>query len=64
MEFTEHAAEAGARPLFCTSCPTTTSRRRKACYRHFEAIDNAVDIPIIIYNIPRPLHRWICRSRR
>ena len=34
------------------SRPTTTSRRRKGMYQHFKAINDAIGIPIIIYNIP------------
>ena len=35
-----------------SSRPITTSRRQEGLYRHFKAVNDAVGIPIIIYNIP------------
>ena len=34
------------------SRPTTTSRPRRGCIAHYRAIADAVDLPIVIYNIP------------
>ena len=40
-------------PMPCLwSRPITTSRLRKGLYQHFKAINDAIGIPIIIYNIP------------
>ena len=35
-----------------SSPPITTSRPRTGLFAHYQAIHDAVDIPIIIYNIP------------
>ena len=35
-----------------SSRPITTSRRQEGLYQHFKAMNDAVGIPIIIYNIP------------
>jgi Dihydrodipicolinate synthase/N-acetylneuraminate lyase len=51
IHLTRHAKEAGATAAWW-SCPITTSRRPEGQYRHFKAIHDAVDLPIIIYNIP------------
>ena len=40
-------------PMRCSwSRPITTSRRRTASMPHYKAINDAIGIPIIIYNIP------------
>ncbi|SDF15051.1 MULTISPECIES: 4-hydroxy-tetrahydrodipicolinate synthase [Thalassobaculum] len=51
VEFTEHAAEAGADAVLHVM-PYYNKPTQEGMFRHFEAINNAVDIPIIIYNIP------------
>ena len=40
-------------PMACSSSrPITTSPRKRGFIRHFKAVNDAVGIPIIIYNIP------------
>jgi 4-hydroxy-tetrahydrodipicolinate synthase len=46
-----HAEAAAPTPCWW-SLPITTSRRRKGLYQHYKAINDAIGIPIIIYNIP------------
>ena len=40
------------RPRACRSCRTTTSRRRKGCTGISETIAEAVDLPMVLYNVP------------
>ena len=50
IEMTRHAADAGANASLQV-CPYYNKPTQEGLYRHFSAIANAVDIPIIIYNI-------------
>jgi 4-hydroxy-tetrahydrodipicolinate synthase len=49
--FTRHAKEAGADAVLHVT-PYYNKPTQEGMYRHFAAIAEAVDIPIIIYNIP------------
>ena len=51
ISLTRHAKKAG-RMRHWSSPPTTTGRRRRASTPTIKAIQDAVDLPIIIYNIP------------
>ena len=51
IALTRHAKEVGA-TRFCRSPAITTSRRRKASIAISWRIAEAVDIPILLYNIP------------
>ncbi|MFA5259788.1 MAG: 4-hydroxy-tetrahydrodipicolinate synthase [Candidatus Omnitrophota bacterium] len=51
VELTRHAAEAGADAVLIVS-PYYNKPTQKGLYAHFKTIANAVDIPIILYNIP------------
>ena len=51
IELTEHAKEAGADAALIVT-PYYNKPTQEGIYRHFAAIAEAVDIPIIIYNIP------------
>ncbi|AFX98772.1 dihydrodipicolinate synthase [Candidatus Endolissoclinum faulkneri L2] len=51
IEFTLHAAKAGADAVLHV-LPYYNKPTQEGMFRHFEAINNAIDIPIIIYNIP------------
>jgi len=51
IEFTEHAARAGAEAVLIVT-PYYNKPTQEGLYQHFKAINDAVDIPIIIYNIP------------
>ena len=48
---TRHAKEAGAAAALVIT-PYYNKPTQEGMYRHFEAINDAVDIPLIIYNIP------------
>ena len=48
---TRHAKEAGAAAALVIT-PYYNKPTQEGMYRHFKAINDAVDIPIIIYNIP------------
>ncbi|MBS3100883.1 4-hydroxy-tetrahydrodipicolinate synthase [Candidatus Woesearchaeota archaeon] len=50
IEMTRHAADAGANASLQV-CPYYNKPTQEGLYRHFSAIANAVDIPIVIYNI-------------
>ena len=50
IEMTRHAADAGA-DASLQVCPYYNKPTQEGLYRHFSAIANAADIPIIIYNI-------------
>ena len=41
-----------ARTACSSSRRTTTSPRRRACYRHFTAVADATDLPVMLYDIP------------
>ncbi|MFP3920626.1 MAG: 4-hydroxy-tetrahydrodipicolinate synthase [Dichotomicrobium sp.] len=51
IEFSEHAARAGADAVLSVT-PYYNKPTQEGMYQHFKAINDAVDIPIIIYNIP------------
>jgi 4-hydroxy-tetrahydrodipicolinate synthase len=51
VELTRHAAEAGADAALIVS-PYYNKPTQKGLYAHFKTIATAVDIPIILYNIP------------
>jgi 4-hydroxy-tetrahydrodipicolinate synthase len=51
IELTQHAKEAGADAALIVT-PYYNKPTQEGMYRHFKAIADAVDIPIIIYNIP------------
>ncbi len=51
IELTRHAKEAGADGALIVA-PYYNKPSQEGLYRHFEAIDAAVDLPIIVYNIP------------
>ncbi|MBO43891.1 MAG: 4-hydroxy-tetrahydrodipicolinate synthase [Rhodospirillaceae bacterium] len=51
IEFTRHAKEAGADAALSV-CPYYNKPSQEGMYLHFKAISEAVDIPIVIYNIP------------
>lgn len=50
IEITKHAADAGA-DASLQVCPYYNKPTQEGLYRHFSAIANSVDIPIIVYNI-------------
>jgi 4-hydroxy-tetrahydrodipicolinate synthase len=51
IDFTRHAKEAGADAALSV-CPYYNKPSQEGMYLHFKAIAEAVDLPIIIYNIP------------
>ncbi|MDA0656029.1 MAG: 4-hydroxy-tetrahydrodipicolinate synthase [Proteobacteria bacterium] len=51
IELTRHAKEAGADAALSV-CPYYNKPSQEGLYLHFKAIAEAVDIPIVIYNIP------------
>lgn len=51
IRLTEHARAAGADAALIV-CPYYNKPTQEGLYRHYRAIADAVDIPIIIYNIP------------
>ena len=51
IAFTRHAKEAGADAALSV-CPYYNKPSQEGMYLHFKAISEAVDIPIVIYNIP------------
>ena len=51
IDLTHHAKEAGADAALVVT-PYYNKPTQEGLYRHYEAIATAVDIPIIIYNIP------------
>ena len=51
IELTQHAKEAGADAALIVT-PYYNKPTQEGMYRHFKAIADAVDIPILIYNIP------------
>ena len=51
IELTAHAKKAGASAALVV-CPYYNKPTQEGLYRHYSAIAGAVDIPIIIYNIP------------
>lgn len=51
IDLAKHAKSAGADAALVVS-PYYNKPSQEGLFRHFEAINNAVDIPIIVYNIP------------
>ena len=51
VSLTRHAKEAGADAALVVT-PYYNKPTQKGMYRHFEALNDAVDLPILIYNIP------------
>jgi len=51
IDFTRHAKKAGADAVL-TVCPYYNKPTQEGLFLHFEAIAKAVDIPLIIYNVP------------
>jgi 4-hydroxy-tetrahydrodipicolinate synthase len=51
IDFTRHAKEAGADGALIVT-PYYNKPTQEGLYQHFKAINDAVDLPIIIYNIP------------
>ncbi|MEO1292449.1 MAG: 4-hydroxy-tetrahydrodipicolinate synthase [Pseudomonadota bacterium] len=51
VEFTRHAAEAGADAALVV-VPYYNKPTQDGLYHHFKTIHDAVDIPIVVYNVP------------
>jgi len=51
IDFTRHAKQAGADAALIVT-PYYNKPTQEGLYQHFKAINDAVDLPIIIYNIP------------
>jgi 4-hydroxy-tetrahydrodipicolinate synthase len=51
VELVEHAKEVGAAAALVVT-PYYNRPSQEGMYRHYEAIVNAVDLPILIYNVP------------
>jgi 4-hydroxy-tetrahydrodipicolinate synthase len=51
IDFTRHAKSAGADAALVV-CPYYNRPTQEGLYQHFKAIHDAVELPIIIYNIP------------
>ena len=51
IDFTRHAKEAGADAALIV-CPYYNRPTQEGLYQHFKSINDTVDLPIIIYNIP------------
>ncbi len=51
IDFTRHAKEAGADAALVVT-PYYNKPTQEGLYQHYKAINDAVDLPIIIYNIP------------
>ena len=51
IDFTRHAKKVGATAVLVVT-PYYNKPTQEGLYQHFKAINDAVDIPIIIYNIP------------
>ncbi|MCK9912360.1 dihydrodipicolinate synthase family protein, partial [Microbacteriaceae bacterium K1510] len=51
IELTEYAAKVGADAVLIVT-PYYNKPTQEGLYQHYKAINDAVDIPIVIYNIP------------
>ena len=51
IDFTRHAKKVGAAAVLVVT-PYYNKPTQEGLYQHFKAINDAVDIPIVIYNIP------------
>ena len=58
IDFTRHAKQAGADAALVVT-PYYNKPTQEGLYQHYKAINDAVDLPIIIYNIPAALRRSI-----
>ncbi len=54
VELAQHAEKAGADAVLVVT-PYYNKPTQEGLYQHFKAINDAIGIPIIIYNIPAPL---------
>ena len=53
IELAQHAEKAGANAVLVVT-PYYNKPTQEGLYQHYKAINDAIGIPIIIYNIPRP----------
>src|SRR5205814_9691014 len=51
IELAQHAEKAGADAVLVVT-PYYNKPTQEGLYQHFKAINDAIDIPIILYNIP------------
>ncbi|MEP4803888.1 MAG: 4-hydroxy-tetrahydrodipicolinate synthase, partial [Hyphomicrobiales bacterium] len=51
VDYAQHAQEAGADAVLVVT-PYYNKPNQEGLYQHFKAVNDALDIPIIIYNIP------------
>ncbi len=51
VDFTRHAAKVGASAVLVVT-PYYNKPTQEGLYRHFKAVNDAADIPVVIYNIP------------
>ncbi len=51
IDFAQHAQQAGADAVLVVT-PYYNKPSQEGLYQHFKAVNDAIDIPIIIYNIP------------
>src|SRR5438876_3378353 len=51
IDFTKHAAKVGADAVLVVT-PYYNKPTQEGLFRHYKAINDAVNIPIVIYNIP------------
>ena len=51
IDLTRHAKHAGADAALVVT-PYYNKPTQEGLYRHYQAINDAVDLPVIIYNIP------------
>ena len=51
IDFAKHAKAAGADAVLCVT-PYYNKPTQDGLYAHYKAIHDAVDIPIIVYNVP------------
>ena len=56
IDFTRHAQAAGADAALVVT-PYYNRPSQEGLFQHYQAIDDAVDMPIVIYNIPGALRR-------
>ena len=62
INLTKYAKKAGADSALIVM-PYYNKPTQEGMYAHFEAINNAVDLPLFIYNIPgKVCNRYVCRN--